>query len=301
MWLNYQHLHYFWVVARAPSLTAAARQLRLAPSTVSTQIKTLEGALGQPLFERRARKMLLTEHGRVVLAYADDIFALGEELIDATRNQAGPRHVHRFRVGIGNNLPKLVAHRLLEGACALDSYPIHLVCVQDKGDALVSQLIGHRLDLVLTDRAVGLASDTRIESRMLGDCAVSLMGAPRLATRYFSDFPHSLEGAPLLLPDMGATMRTLIEDHLQGLGVRPHVVAEFGDSALLKSFGQAGMGIFPIPSLVVDQVATQYGVTEVGRFETVRERFFAAFQPGRSAHPAIAAVLQASAALEHSF
>lgn len=292
MWLNYQHLHYFWVVARAPSLTAAARQLRLAPSTVSTQIKALEGALGQQLFERRARKMLLTEHGRVVLAYADDIFALGEELIDAALSQAGPRHVHRFRVGISNNLPKLVAYRLLEGACSLENYPIHLVCTQDKGDALVSQLIAHRLDLVLTDRAVGLASDARVESRLLGDCAVSLMGAPRLATRYFSDFPHSLEGAPLLLPDMDTTMRPLIEDHLQSLGVRPRVVAEFGDSALLKSFGQAGMGIFPIPSLVVDQVAAQYGVTEIGRFDAVRERFFAAFQPGRASHPAVQAVIQ---------
>lgn len=301
MWLNYQHLHYFWMVARSPSLTEAARRLRLAPSTVSAQIKSLEGMLEQPLFERRARKLVLTEHGRVVLAYADDIFALGEELIDATRSRQGPSHVHRFRVGIGNNLPKLVAHRLLAPACRLPDYPIHLVCLQDKSDALVDEVAAHHLDLVLTDQPVGLGADAAVRSQLLGDCGVSLMATPSLAARYLSDFPTSLEGAPLLLPDHGATMRQLIEAYFAGLHVRPHVVAEFGDSALLKSFGQAGMGLFPVPSLVVDEVVNQYRVVEVGRLEGVRERFYATFRPGREQHPAVQAVLSAADTLDHSF
>lgn len=300
MWLNYQHLHYFWVVARAPSLTTAAKQLRLAASTISAQIKQLEEALGQTLFERRGRRLVLTEHGRVVLAYADDIFALGEELIDAARSRLGPRHVHRFRVGLSNNLPKLVAYRLLAPACALADYPVHLTCVQDKGDALVQRLTAHQLDLVITDRAFGLSSDSRVESRPVGACGVSLMATPRLAARWLSEFPHSLEGAPLLLPDQGSVMRQLIENYFQGLGIRPHVVAEFGDSALLKSFGQAGMGIFPIPSLVAEEVAAHYGVVEIGRLANVRERFFAAFQAGRETHPAIRSVIAAGEAIDRS-
>lgn len=300
MWLNYQHLNYFWVVARAPSLTAAAKQLRLAPSTVSAQIKQLETNLGRALFERNGRRLALTEHGRVVLAYADDIFALGEELIDAARNRVGPRHVHRFRVGVGNNLPKLVAYRLLAPACALADYPVHLACVQDKGDELISLLVAHHLDLVITDRAFGLSSDSRVESRILGACGVSLMATSRLAARYLSEFPHSMEGAPLLLPDQGSSMRLLVANHFQGLGIRPHVVAEFGDSALLKSFGQAGMGIFPIPSIVVDEVAAHYNVVEIGRLGGVREQFFAAYQAGRHSHPAVQAVLEAGDRLSNS-
>lgn len=300
MWLNYQHLHYFWVVARAPSLTAAARQLSLAPSTVSAQIKQLEEALEQPLFERRGRRLALTEHGRVVLAYADDIFALGEELIDAARNQVGPQHVHRFRVGVGNNVPKTVAYRLLSPACELDGYPVHLACVQDKGDALIAQLVAHHLDLVITDQAFGLARDNRVESRILGACGVSLMAAPRLAARYLSEFPHSLDGAPMLLPDQDSSMRILVTNHFQSLGIRPHVVAEFGDSALLKSFGQAGMGVFPVPSLVADDVAHNYQVVEIGRLGGVRERFFAAFPSSRDTHPAVRAVLDAGEMLNRS-
>jgi LysR family transcriptional activator of nhaA len=301
MWLNYQHLHYFWIVARSPSLTAAAKRLSLAPSTVSAQIKALETALEQNLFERRGRGLQLTEHGRVILAYADDIFALGEELIDAARTRLGPRHVQRFRVGISNNLPKLVAHRLIAPACNLPDCPIHLVCLEDRGDRLVADVAASHLDLVITDQAVALVSEVRVESTLLGDCGVSLMATPSLAARYLNNFPHSLEGAPLLLPDPGAAMRQLVERFFHDLGVRPHVVAEFGDSALLKSFGQAGMGLFPTPSLVANDVAAQYRVVEVGQLKSVRERFFAAYKPGRETHPAIAAVLGAAAGvLDHS-
>lgn len=294
MWLNYQHLHYFWVVARAPSLTAAARQLRLAPSTISTQIKTLEGVLGQALFQRRGRTLELSEHGRVVLAYADDIFALGEELIDAARSRLNPLHVHRFRVGIANNLPKLVAHHLMLPACRVAGYPVHLVCLQDKEAALVAQMVGHHLDIVLTDRAVGLVGEVGLESRVLGDCAVSLMATPKLAARYLSGFPQSLEGAPLILPEPGASMRVRVEEYFHQLGLRPHVVAESGETELLKTFGQAGMGIFPVPSLVVAEVSAQCNVIELGQLDTAREQFHAIFHAGRANHPAIHAILESA-------
>lgn len=297
MWLNYQHLHYFWVVARAPSLTAAARQLRLAPSTISTQIKTLEGVLGQALFQRKGRKLVLTEHGRVVLAYADDIFALGEELIDAARSRLNPLHVHRFRVGIANNLPKLVAHHLMIPASRVEGYPVHLVCLQGKEDALVAQIVGHHLDIVLTDRAVGLVGEVGLQSRVLGDCPVSLMATRKLAARYLSGFPQSLEGAPLLLPEPGARMRVLVEEYFHGLGLRPHVVAESGETELLKTFGQAGMGIFPVPSLVVPEVSAQCNVVELGRIDSAREQYHAVFHAGRENHPAIHAILRAAADL----
>ena len=297
MQLNFQHLYYFWVVARASSLTSAARRLELSPSTVSTQIKALEDRLGHQLFERRGRGLVLTERGRVALAYADDIFALGSELFDSVRMQDGsPNHLYRLRVGVSNNLPKLVAYTLLEPGTRCEGFPVHLVCLQGEASALVADLAVHHFDIVITDQPVGLASDLPIESRLLGECGVTLMGAPALVGRLKGEFPACLDGAPLLLPEPDAQMRRHLEVYFHDKAVHPQVVGEFGDSALLKSFGQAGVGLFPVPTLVAEQVAAQYKVAPVGELEGVREQFYLLLTAGRELSPPLRAIIEAAAA-----
>ncbi len=294
-WLNFHHLRYFWVTAREGKLTVASELLRLAPSTVSVQIKSLEEALGHDLFERRGRGLVLTERGQVVKEYADEIFALGQELVDAVRSATGPRHAYRLRVGVGNDLPKLLAYELLAPALRIEGFPVHMVVHEDRADRLVADLAVHHLDLVLTDAPVALSSDMPAEAALLGESTVTLMAAPALAAKVLHGFPQSLEGAPVLLPEVGSEMRNLLEIWFAGVDVHPRVVAECGDSALLKSFGQEGAGIFAVPTVVRDIVASQYRVVTVGELETSVERFYAVALRSRLKNPAVAAVIDAAA------
>lgn len=299
-WLNYQHLRYFWMTAREGSLTRASEKLRLSPSTVSAQIRLLEEAMGRKLFSRKGRSLVLTEHGRVVKEYADDIFALGEEMLEVMRSEGRPRHAYRMRVGVGNNLPKLVALRLLQPVLRLPEFPVHLVCIEDHTERLVPELATHHLDLVLADAPVGLVSDVEAESRLLGACGITLMAAPHLAAHHLINFPACLANAPMLLPDTGSGMRRLLEEYFSQRQIRPHIVAEFGDSALMKSFGQEGAGIFPVPSLVSDAVTAQYRVVKLGELEGPLERFYAVTLRARLSNPAVQAVFKAAEeALDH--
>ncbi len=295
--LNYQHLRYFWMVARETSLTAAAKRLRLAPSTVSAQIKSLEQQLGHPLFVRRGRGLDLTEHGVIVKQYADDIFSLGEELVDATREVSGLRHAYRLRAGVGNNVPKWVAHRFLAPALCVEGFPVHLVVLEDHADRLVTDLAVHHLDLVLSDAPVRLAHDVDADSQLLGESNVSMMGTKDLADAVREGFPESLHASPVLLPDQDSTMRRLLDGWFEQHDIRPHVVAEFGDSALLKVFGQGGAGIFPVPSVVAQEVSTQYHVETIGELDGLRERFYAITPRVRRTNPAVRAVLERARAV----
>lgn len=292
--LNYQHLRYFWVTAREGNLTRASRLLSLAPSTVSAQIRSLEEAVGHELFDRSGRGLQLTERGQVVKEYADDIFALGQELVDAVRSETGPRHAYRLRVGVGNDLPKLVAWEFLSPALRVEGFPVHLVVHEDRADRLVADLAVHHLDLVLADAPVGLSSDVHAESVLLGSSGVTLMAAPALASRVLAGFPGSLQDAPVLLPEVGSTMRGLLETWFERTRIRPRIVAEFGDSALLKAFGQEGAGVFPVPTVVREAVEAQYRVVSIGELEDTWERFYAVAMPTRMNNPAVDAVLRAA-------
>ena len=290
--LNYQHLYYFWIVARAPSLTAAAQKLQISPSTVSTQIRSLEERLGQDLFERRSRSLILTERGKIALAYADDIFGLGTELLDTLSSDVGsPNHVYRLRVGVSHHLPKLVTHQLISAAMDCENFPVHLVCLQGEASTLVADLAVHHFDLVITDQPVSLASDLPIESKLLGDCKVHLMCTAELAKRFKKGFPDNLSMAPILLPDPDSKMRQLLEDYFHKQHLHPHVVAEISDSALLKSFGQNGAGLFPVPSIAVPQVVKQYQVVDLGALEGITEHIYASYSASKQNNPAVEAIL----------
>lgn len=279
--LNYHHLRYFWITAREGSVTAASKRMGVSASTVSTQIRSLEAAIGKELFERKGRSLVLTDHGEVVKQYADDIFSLGEELVDAVRGTDGPRHVTRLRIGVSSFLPKMVAYQLLQPLLSASVRPVHLVCTEDAAHRLVAELAVQQLDVVLSDAPVGLAADARLHSLMLGECDVAIMGSRSLQRRYRPGFPDSLDGAPVLLPDRSSSVRRRLEVWFAEADVHPRVVAELGDSALLKAFGAAGVGLFPIPSVVQREVAAQYDVVQVGRLPSVRERFYAVSTPGR--------------------
>ncbi|MEM6927300.1 MAG: LysR family transcriptional regulator [Myxococcota bacterium] len=290
--LNLNHLRYFWLTAREGSLTRASRRLQLAPSTVSTQIKALEEAIGQPLFDRRGRSLVLTAHGEVVRQYADEIFALSEELVQSLRDANASRPAARLRVGVSAHLPKLVAYRLVSPVMKNPQGPVHLSCFEDQPDRLVADLAVNQLDVVLSDAPVGLASEVRVESLLIGESPVALMGHPDLAKELTEDFPRSLADAPVLLPDQSSAMRRLLERFFEREAVRPRVVGEFADSALLASFGMQGAGVFPTSAIVAQEVAAQYHVERIGTIPEARERFYAIARPGRLEEAPISLIVE---------
>jgi LysR family transcriptional activator of nhaA len=284
-WLNYHHLYYFWTVAREGSIARAAETLRLASPTIHAQIRTLEASLGQPLLVRRGRGLVPTDVGRVVLGYADDIFSIGRELMTAVKQQATDRPL-RFSVGVVDSVPKVVAKELLKPALQLDP-PAYLVVREGKLEPLVAELAAHRLDMVLADHPYSAPSTIRIFHHRLGECGLTFLAAPPLAAKLRRGFPRSLDGAPALLPADNTAMRSTLESWFESIGVRPQVLAEFEDSALLKVFGSDGRGFFAVPSVGVDVVARSHRVRVVGTTEDCRERFFALSAERRLKHPAV--------------
>jgi LysR family transcriptional activator of nhaA len=287
-WLNYHHLLYFWTLAREGSLAAAAARLRLAPSTVSGQVRALEGLLGEKLLVRQGRHLVLTEVGRFVRRYADEIFALGQELLDGVESGVG-KAPPRLVVGVADVVPKLVARRLLQPARELPE-PVRIVCREDKPDRLLGDLAVHALDLVISDAPVPAGSNVKAWSHLLGQSAVGFFGARELAQRARRRFPKSLDGAPVLLPTDNTSLRRSLEEWFTSIGIRPRVVAEFEDGALLGAFGQDGIGLFPVALAIRADVEEQYGVQLVGTAGSVRERFYALSADRRITHPAVVAI-----------
>ena len=291
-WLNYHHLLYFWVVACHGSVTRAAAELRLAQSTVSTQLRTLEEVLGEKLFARTGRRLVLTDVGRLVFRYADEIFGLGRELLETVKGRPTGQPM-RLTVGIADAVPKLIAYRFL-GPALTGAEPVRIICREDKPDRLLAQLAVHGLDLVLSDAPIGPTTKVRAFNHLLGECGVTFFAAPALARTCRRGFPRSLGGAPMLLPTDNTALRRSLDDWFESEDIRPRVASEFEDSALLMAFGQAGMGLFPAPSAIERQVRSQYGVVVVGRLDTVRERFYAISGERRLKHPAVVAISEAA-------
>ena len=287
-WLNYHHLLYFWLVAREGGITQAAARLRLAHPTVSGQVRALEESIGERLFEKSGRRLQLTELGRVVFRYADEIFTLGRELQEVLAGQATGKPM-RLDVGIADVLPKLVVRALLAPALALPD-PIRLVCREDKSERLVAELTTGELDLVLTDAPA--PTTARAFHHLLGECGIAFFGTGKLATALQADFPRSLDGAPMLLPLVGTMMRRSLEQWFEREGIAPRVVGELEDAALMEALGADGVGVFPAPTIVERAVTRQFRVKVIGRTERVRERFYALSRRRRLEHPAVVAICQ---------
>jgi LysR family transcriptional regulator, transcriptional activator of nhaA len=286
--INYRHLHYFWITTQEGSFTRAAERLGVAVQTVSAQIALLEQALGTVLLTPQGRRLLPTEVGRVALGYADQIFQLGEGLRDAIEDAADDRAL-RLTVGIADALPKLIAYRLLEGTLTLPER-VRLVCHEGNFDDLVADLARHRLDVVLADRPAATGGRLRVYNHPLGEWEIALFAAPLLAARYRSNFPADLERAPMLLPTRNNALRARLDLWFEERGLRPDVVGEFEDSALLMTFGGRGLGLFPAPAILAGDLAEQFGAKLVGGLAEVREQYQAISAERRIRHPAVEAI-----------
>lgn len=290
-WLNYHHLLYFYTVAREGSVTRASEVLRLAQPTLSGQIRKLEESLDEKLFVRRGRHLVLTDVGQMVFRYAEEIFGLGREMMDTLRGRPTNRPA-RLLVGIADVVPKLVCHRLLRAVLELED-PVQLVLHEGKTHDLLAALAVQEYDVVLTDAPLGPPVRVKAFNHSLGDCGVGFFAAPALARRHRKGFPGSLDGAPMLLPTSNTVLRHSLDRWLDSVDVRPDVVAEIEDTALMKVFGQHGTGIFAAPIVIADEIR-RMGAHLVGRTEEVREHFYAITVERRITHPAVAAIAEAA-------
>lgn len=290
--INYNHLYYFWTVAKEGGVARAAELLHLTPQTISGQLRLLESQLGAKLFTRSGRKLLLTDTGRLAFNYADDMFRLGAEMKETLEGRRRGQPVN-FSVGIVDVVPKAIAYRLLEPALHMPE-PVHIVCREGKLDALLADVAEHRLDMVLADSPIGASATINAFNHLLGECGITFFAAHKLAARYRRRFPQSLREAPVLMPAVNTALRGALNQWLDQQDIRPHIVGEFEDSALMNAFGQAGVGVFIAPSVIEREVTRQYDVTVVGRTEQVRERFYAISAERRLRHPAIVAVSNAA-------
>ena len=284
-WLNYHHLLYFWTVAREGSITRACEVLHLTQPAVSAQLRTLERALGEPLFERRGRKLVLTETGLVVQRYADEIFTLGRELQETLAGRPAGRPA-RLVVGIVDAMPKLVAFRLLE-VVMRGPEAARLVVREGPAERLLPDLATHAVDVVLSDAPLPATVRLKAFNHLLGESGVTIFAAPALLGPRRRRFPAVLDGAPFLMPMEGTTLRRSLDDWFAANDIRPTVVAEIEDSALLKVCGEAGVGMFAAPTAVEREVRRQYGVRVVHRVDSIRERFYAISAERRIRNPLV--------------
>lgn len=289
-WLNYHHFLYFWMVVREGSIARAAKELRLAEPTISGQIRRLEEVLGEKLFRREGRRLVLTEVGRVAFRYADEIFPLGREFLETVRGHGTGRPL-RLVVGVTDALPKAIVRRLLEPALRLGE-PVRLICREDRSlEGFLAELAVHGLDLVLADAPAGPDLPVRLFSHLLGECGTSFFAGGRVAAALHKKFPGTLDGAPFLLPGRNAALRRTLEGWFESQKLRPLIVGEIDDNALVKVFGEMGVGVFAGPSAIEADVLRRYRLRVVGRVGTLRQRFYAISAERRLSHPAVVAIV----------
>jgi LysR family transcriptional activator of nhaA len=293
--LNYQHLMYFWVVVRTGSLTKACAELHLAPPTVSAQLRTFEERIGEKLLVKSGRRLVPSGLGRLVFSYADEIFNLGGDLLNAVAQRPTTRPL-RLAVGIDDVVPKELAQRLLESALMLDR-TVQLVCHEGTLEQLLVALQVHELDVVLSDSPITPNLNLRAYNHPLGTCNASWMAAPKLARQLQANFPKSLDGAPLLLPTRDTAIRRAIDQWLDRQSVLPLIIGEFEDFALLREFARAGRGVAPVPDVLLEQFERESGLELLGPIRKVRAEFYAITMERRIRHPAVAAIYETAQAL----
>lgn len=291
-WLNYHHLQYFWVTAREGGVSRASAKLHLSQPTISAQIKRLEEVLGVQLFHRLGRSLVLTDMGRLVFHYADEIFNVGRELLDAVKTSQ-PGRLLPLTVGVSNAVPKLVASRLLRPLLHAPS-PVRLVCREENTEQLLTHLATHALDVVLADTAAPPHIRVKVFNHALGESDTAFFAPPDLARRLRRRFPQSLQDAPTVVPTSNTALRHDLEAWLDGIQVRPAIVGEFEDPALMKAFGAESRAVFPAPFAIAKEVCRNYGVSLVGRTDAVKERYYAISTERRLTHPGVLAITSAA-------
>ncbi|MBF0263734.1 MAG: transcriptional activator NhaR [Gammaproteobacteria bacterium] len=287
--MNYKHLHYFWTVAKEGGIARASERLHITPQTISGQLSLLEDYLGVSLFNRVGRNLEITETGRMILSYADEIFSLGSELEDTLHHLPEGRP-QLFKVGVVDVVPKFVAHQILKTSLELKEQ-IRLLCKEASIENLLAELSLHHLDLVIADRPIPPNVSTRAYNHKLGESAISFFSTTEIKEKLTPQFPKCLDNAPLLLPSAGSQLRENINQWIDKYHLHPKIVAEFDDSALMKAFGQAGAGIFIAPSVIQSEVEQQFNVVAIGQTTEIKEQFYAISTSRHVVHPVISAVL----------
>ena len=290
--VNYKHLHYFWVVAKEGGIARASERLYLTPQTISGQLSLLEEQLGEALFQRVGRNLELTDAGRLVLSYAEEIFSLGGEMEEMVHNLPASR-LQTFKVGIADVIPKSITYHLLAPAMQLPD-PIRIICREGPLKSLLAELAVHRLDLVIADGPMPPGVSVRGFNHSLGNCGITFFAAPPLAQKLAANFPQSLNRSPMMLPGEATAMRGMLVQWLERQRIRPQIVGEFDDSALMKAFGRAGVGVFIAPTVITAEVQQQYDVVAIGHTDEVRDRFYAISVERKITHPAVVAVTEAA-------
>jgi LysR family transcriptional activator of nhaA len=291
--MNFKHLYYFWVTAKAGGIMRAGEQLHTTPQTLSGQIKVLEDWLGRKLFRKAGRQLELTEHGRLALGYADQIFSLGQDLETALRQVRGSQRRLDFRVGVADSVSKSVAYRLLEPAFLIDQ-PVKLLASEGKFDDLLAQLALHRLDLVIADEPMPKRVSVKAFNHALGSSSLTCFATPALRARFKGAFPACLDGMPMLVPGATASVRRQLEGWFAKHQIAPVVVGEFDDAALMKAFGREGQGAFLAPSVLEEETCSQFGVVAIGQTSELVEEFYAVSVERRISHPCVLAITDAA-------
>ena len=291
-WLNYHHLLYFWTVVRAGSIHKASLELRVSAPAISTQLKLLEDQLGEKLLRRSGRRLVLTEMGRIVFSYAEDIFTLGRELLDVVKSRPVGRPL-RLDVGVVDVMPKVIVQILLEPALRLQK-PIRIVCREAASDQLLGRLATHELDVVLSDSPLDPTLKIRAYSHLLGECGLLFVANVKTADHYRPLFPKSLDGAPMFLPADNTALRKNLDFWFESQSIRPMVLGEFEDYALLRAFGETGAGVFPMPSIFHRHIRKQKNLRMIGVTEDVRIHFYAISGERKLQHPAVIAIRDAA-------
>ncbi|NNF15485.1 MAG: transcriptional activator NhaR [Gammaproteobacteria bacterium] len=283
--LNYNHLQYFWAVAREGSIARASESLHLTPQTISGQLKMLDESVGQPLFNRVGRRLVLSDMGRLVFEYADEIFSVGAELATVVRGNHMSGHT-TLSVGIVSSMPKLIVERIVAPALMAEQ-PIRVRCHEASLEQLLSELAIHKLDLVLSDQPVPDGLGLKAYDHRLGESGMSFFAQRKIARRYRKNFPDSLSNSPILLPSQHSALRRRLDDWFEKYELSPRIVGEFDDSALLKAFGEAGSGIFAAPTVIEAEICRMYRMAVIGQTEEILERFYAISAERRLKHPSV--------------
>ncbi len=283
--LNYSHLQYFWTVAREGSIARAANVLHLTPQTISGQLKLLDEAVGQPLFNRVGRRLVLSDMGQLVYQYADEIFSVGAELASVVRGnqQSAPGTLN---VGVVNSMPKLIAERIIAPAVTGEQ-PVRVRCYESSLENLLSELAIHRIDIVLSDQPLPDGLSLKAYNHRLGRSGMSFFARGQHARRYRNSFPKSLQDAPMLLPTQHSALRRRLDDWFESHDLSPQIAGEFDDSALMKAFGEAGVGLFAASTVIEQEICRMYRMTVIGRTDEIEERFYAISPERRLKHPSV--------------
>lgn len=296
-WLNYNHLRYFWTVAKAGSLARAAAKLHVSQPSISEQIRVLEGTVGEKLFRRSGRGNVLTEAGQVVFGYAEEIFALGSEMMNAVKLRPGAKTL-RLYVGVADSFPKLITNNILKPVFSMPQ-AVHVICREGKMEDLLPQLAAHRLDIVLADEPSSSSTNFQVFNHLLGETGASFLAEKRLATSLKRKFPGALQDAPALLPTENTALRRSLETWFRDQNVQPRIVAEFEDLALMKVMAAEGRGFIVLPSLAAKDAADHYRFQAFGHADNCRVRFYAVTAERRIAHPAVALITSAARVMLH--